>query len=198
MPTTSISTSWRRSSPTPRCSRSTTPSACATPTARWVWLRARCELARQEGEGGLHLIGIAVDITEQKSLVEKTGRRRPAAARRHRDHPGGVRAVGRRQPPGAVQLELPATAPPARRGRGRRRLLRGRRRRRHASRSSAPRWRTRTANRPARAPSRRSSTTAAGCISASGAPRTAATSRSAPTSPRSSSTRRSWSKARSG
>jgi len=39
---------------------------------RWVWLRARCELTRQDGEGGLHLIGIAVDITEQKSLVEKT------------------------------------------------------------------------------------------------------------------------------
>jgi two-component system, cell cycle sensor histidine kinase PleC len=39
---------------------------------RWRWLRARCELARQEGEGGLHLIGIAVDITEQKTLVERT------------------------------------------------------------------------------------------------------------------------------
>jgi two-component system, cell cycle sensor histidine kinase PleC len=39
---------------------------------RWLWLRARCELARQEGEAGPHLIGIAVDITEQKSLVEKT------------------------------------------------------------------------------------------------------------------------------
>jgi two-component system, cell cycle sensor histidine kinase PleC len=39
---------------------------------RWLWLRARCELARQEGDGGLHLIGIAVDITEQKSLVERT------------------------------------------------------------------------------------------------------------------------------
>jgi len=38
----------------------------------WLWLRARCELARQEGETGLHLIGITVDITEQKSLVEKT------------------------------------------------------------------------------------------------------------------------------
>ena len=38
----------------------------------WVWLRARCELVRQAGETGLHLIGIAVDITEQKSLVEKT------------------------------------------------------------------------------------------------------------------------------
>jgi two-component system, cell cycle sensor histidine kinase PleC len=39
---------------------------------RWVWLRARCELARQEDEGSLHLIGIAVDITEQKTLVERT------------------------------------------------------------------------------------------------------------------------------
>jgi len=39
---------------------------------RWLWLRARCELARQEDDGGLHLIGIAVDITEQKNLVERT------------------------------------------------------------------------------------------------------------------------------
>jgi two-component system cell cycle sensor histidine kinase PleC len=38
----------------------------------WIWLRARCEMVRQPGEQGLHLIGIAVDITEQKSLVEKT------------------------------------------------------------------------------------------------------------------------------
>jgi two-component system, cell cycle sensor histidine kinase PleC len=41
-------------------------------TGHWVWLRARCELVRQHGEPGLHLIGIAVDITEQKNLVEKT------------------------------------------------------------------------------------------------------------------------------
>jgi two-component system, cell cycle sensor histidine kinase PleC len=39
---------------------------------RWMWLRARCELAQQEGDGGLHLIGIAVDISEQKTLVERT------------------------------------------------------------------------------------------------------------------------------
>jgi two-component system cell cycle sensor histidine kinase PleC len=38
----------------------------------WVWLRARCELVRQANDPGLHLIGIAVDVTEQKSLVEKT------------------------------------------------------------------------------------------------------------------------------
>jgi two-component system cell cycle sensor histidine kinase PleC len=38
----------------------------------WVWLRARCEIVHQPQEGGPHLIGIAVDITEQKTLVEKT------------------------------------------------------------------------------------------------------------------------------
>lgn len=38
----------------------------------WVWLRARCELANQVNAAGLHLIGIAVDISEQKNLVEKT------------------------------------------------------------------------------------------------------------------------------
>src|SRR4029077_7179961 len=41
----------------------------------WVWLRARCELVRQPDEPGLHLLGIAVYITEQKTLGE-----RPAAA----------------------------------------------------------------------------------------------------------------------
>jgi two-component system cell cycle sensor histidine kinase PleC len=41
-------------------------------SGHWLWLRARCELMRQDSDGGLHLIGIAVDITEQKSLVEKT------------------------------------------------------------------------------------------------------------------------------
>jgi two-component system, cell cycle sensor histidine kinase PleC len=38
----------------------------------WLWLRVRCELARQEGDAGLHLIGIAVDVSEQKHLVERT------------------------------------------------------------------------------------------------------------------------------
>jgi two-component system cell cycle sensor histidine kinase PleC len=38
----------------------------------WLWLRARCELVRQPNDPGVHLIGIAVDITEQKNLVEKT------------------------------------------------------------------------------------------------------------------------------
>ena len=45
----------------------------------WVWLRARCELVRQPNDPGLHLIGIAVDITEQKSLAETVaGRHAPA------------------------------------------------------------------------------------------------------------------------
>jgi two-component system cell cycle sensor histidine kinase PleC len=38
----------------------------------WVWLRARCELVQQSGDSGPHLIGIAVDVTEQKTLVERT------------------------------------------------------------------------------------------------------------------------------
>jgi two-component system cell cycle sensor histidine kinase PleC len=37
----------------------------------WIWLRVRCELSQGAGDG-LHLIGIAVDITEQKSLAERT------------------------------------------------------------------------------------------------------------------------------
>lgn len=41
-------------------------------TGKWVWLRARCELVYPRGEQGPHLIGIAVDVTEQKTLVEKT------------------------------------------------------------------------------------------------------------------------------
>jgi two-component system cell cycle sensor histidine kinase PleC len=43
----------------------------------WIWLRVRCELSQGKNDNGsndsgLHLIGIAVDITEQKSLAERT------------------------------------------------------------------------------------------------------------------------------
>ena len=38
----------------------------------WIWLRVRCELTRSAADSGIHLIGIAIDITEQKSLAEKT------------------------------------------------------------------------------------------------------------------------------
>ncbi len=36
----------------------------------WVWLRARAELVRDNPNAGPHLVGIAVDITEQKNLAE--------------------------------------------------------------------------------------------------------------------------------
>ncbi len=36
---------------------------------RWVWVRARGEVVRN-ADGNLHLVGIAVDITEQKRLAE--------------------------------------------------------------------------------------------------------------------------------
>ena len=38
----------------------------------WVWLRARCELVRQPGEAAAHVIGIAIDVTEQINLAEKS------------------------------------------------------------------------------------------------------------------------------
>ncbi len=38
----------------------------------WIWLRARAELVRGGRGGALHLVGIAVDITEQKLLAERT------------------------------------------------------------------------------------------------------------------------------
>ncbi|MET0970124.1 MAG: ATP-binding protein [Tardiphaga sp.] len=38
----------------------------------WIWLQLRCELAQGQGDGTQHLIGIAIDVTEQKSLAEKT------------------------------------------------------------------------------------------------------------------------------
>src|SRR5262249_2452095 len=39
---------------------------------RWVWLRMRCEITSQPDEPGFHIIGIAVDISEQKLLAEQT------------------------------------------------------------------------------------------------------------------------------
>jgi two-component system, cell cycle sensor histidine kinase PleC len=38
----------------------------------WVWLRARCELVRQPGEPAAHVIGIAIDVSEQINLAAKT------------------------------------------------------------------------------------------------------------------------------
>ncbi len=41
-------------------------------SGQWVWIRARGELMRQGPRGELHLIGIAVDVTEQKALAERS------------------------------------------------------------------------------------------------------------------------------
>jgi two-component system cell cycle sensor histidine kinase PleC len=38
----------------------------------WIWLRARAELVEDNPGAGRHLVGIALDITEQKKLVETT------------------------------------------------------------------------------------------------------------------------------
>ncbi|MGY3109725.1 two-component system cell cycle sensor histidine kinase PleC [Bradyrhizobium sp. LM6.9] len=38
----------------------------------WIWLRVRCEKTHGATDSTVHLIGIAVDITEQKSLAERT------------------------------------------------------------------------------------------------------------------------------
>jgi two-component system cell cycle sensor histidine kinase PleC len=38
----------------------------------WIWLRMRCELTRPTSDASPHLIGIALDVTEQKSLAERS------------------------------------------------------------------------------------------------------------------------------
>jgi two-component system, cell cycle sensor histidine kinase PleC len=40
----------------------------------WVWLRARAELMNDPDDESQHLVGIAVDVTEQRSLEEQTAR----------------------------------------------------------------------------------------------------------------------------
>ena len=73
-------------------------------SGNWVWLRARCELVRASRRRRT-----APDRHRRRHhRTEDAGRadRRsgPAAARRDRDHSRSLRAVGRQQPPGAVQL----------------------------------------------------------------------------------------------
>ena len=46
----------------------------------WVWLRARAELMNDPDDAASHLVGIAVDVTEQRGLEEKTAK---ADARLH-------------------------------------------------------------------------------------------------------------------
>ena len=39
---------------------------------RWVWLRARAELVDDHDDGSRHLIGICVDVTDQRQLAQRT------------------------------------------------------------------------------------------------------------------------------
>ena len=39
---------------------------------QWVWLRVRAELVREPVNGDIYLVGIAVDITDEKILAERT------------------------------------------------------------------------------------------------------------------------------
>ena len=156
----------------------------------WVWLRARCELVQQSGDGGPHLIGIAVDITEQKTLVERT----VEADLRLRDAIETIPeafvvwdAQNRLVLCNSNFQELHNLPDES--------IVAGASYESVVAAGRKPVVRSKVTSEgqtcPARAPSRRSSTTAAGCTSASGAPRTAATSRSAPTSPTSSCTKKS-------
>jgi two-component system, cell cycle sensor histidine kinase PleC len=43
-------------------------------TSDWVWLRARAELMNDPDDESQHLVGIAVDVTEQRGLEEQTAR----------------------------------------------------------------------------------------------------------------------------
>ena len=43
-----------------------------TADGEWRWMRARCEVVRHSKDDAPHLVGIAIDITEQKKLAEST------------------------------------------------------------------------------------------------------------------------------
>ena len=82
-------------------------------SGKWVWLRVRCELVHQPGEAGVHLIGIGGRHHRAEDAGRAHRSSRHPAPRRHRDHSGSLRAVGPREPAGAVQLQFPESAQPA-------------------------------------------------------------------------------------
>ncbi|MGJ0453172.1 MAG: PAS domain-containing sensor histidine kinase [Methylocystis sp.] len=41
-------------------------------TGEWIWLRARAQIVEDSREAGKHLIGIAIDVSEQRALAEQT------------------------------------------------------------------------------------------------------------------------------
>ena len=113
IPTTCSSTSSPPSSPTPSSSSIDRVFRMRHARGNWVWLRARCELVRQADEPHAHLIGIAVDITEQKRLAEESATAEMRLLRRDRGDLRGLRGVGLRQPAGAVQFQIQEPARPA-------------------------------------------------------------------------------------
>ena len=80
----------------------------------WVWIRARAEVVA-DAEDEPHLVGIAVDVTEQRRLAEASR----TADIRLRD---AIEAISEAfvlwdagQPPGALQQQVPAALRPSRR-----------------------------------------------------------------------------------
>ncbi len=79
----------------------------------WVWLRARAELSESPGQDSPNLVGIAIDITEQKRLDKLN----QEAELRLKDAIENVSEAfvlwDFRQPAGDVQFQIPAIAQPA-------------------------------------------------------------------------------------
>ena len=94
---------WRRRGR----ARSTMCSACATATAPTCGSAPGPSSCGEGGDSELHLVGIAGRHLGREAHGRAQRHRRRAPARRHRGHLGSLRAVGRRQPAGHLQLEVP-------------------------------------------------------------------------------------------
>ncbi len=90
---------------------------------RWIWIRARAQLIHEGRERAPHLVGIAVDISEQVRLAERSA----AADLRLRDAVESISEAfvlwDTRQPPRPVQFQIPERPWPAARMRHARRPL---------------------------------------------------------------------------
>ena len=69
--TTATCSSSPSASSRARSTRSTRSSACGTPTGQWVWVRARAQVIDPDAPE-IQLIGIAVDVTEQRHLAQRS------------------------------------------------------------------------------------------------------------------------------
>ena len=68
--------------------------------------RAQAQMIHEGSPAAPHLVEIALDISEQK-ISPKGPPRRHAASRRDRSDLRGLRPLGRRQPSGHLQFEVP-------------------------------------------------------------------------------------------